>query len=166
MIWFSIQYSHGPVYLFHEEQTNHLVRESHLREGYLLIGSVVNGRGKTIRTAHNAQKALGTRNHFLLHPRSKLHTTPLHAMLVQKHHSVTSLYAGKYRLSLLFLLLSLGQSFSLSQLWYHLYLYRQIAQYGVKVSSLARGLGFGDDLEYADELTLGRSIVNRQIFRP
>lgn len=46
------------------------------------------------------------------------------------------------------------------------YVYRQIAPYGVKVSSLARGLGFGDDLEYADELTLGRSILNRQIFRP
>lgn len=46
------------------------------------------------------------------------------------------------------------------------YIYRQIAQSGVKVSSLARGLGFGDDLEYADELTLGRSIVNRQIFKP
>lgn len=46
------------------------------------------------------------------------------------------------------------------------YIYRQIAQYGVKVSALARGLGFGDDLEYADELTLGRSIVNRQIFKP
>lgn len=46
------------------------------------------------------------------------------------------------------------------------YIYRQIAQYGVKVSSLARGLGFGDNLEYADELTLGRSIVNRQIFKP
>jgi recombination protein RecR len=46
------------------------------------------------------------------------------------------------------------------------YIYRQISGYGVKVTSLARGLGFGDDLEYADELTLGRSIVNRQIFRP
>lgn len=46
------------------------------------------------------------------------------------------------------------------------YIYRQISQYGVKVSSLARGLGFGDNLEYADELTLGRSIVNRQLFRP
>jgi len=46
------------------------------------------------------------------------------------------------------------------------YIYRQVAQYGIKVSSLARGLGFGDDLEYADELTLGRSIVNRQIFKP
>lgn len=46
------------------------------------------------------------------------------------------------------------------------YIYRQISGYGVAVSSLARGLGFGDDLEYADELTLGRSIVNRQAFRP
>ena len=46
------------------------------------------------------------------------------------------------------------------------YIYRQISRYGVKVSSLARGLGFGDDLEYADELTLGRSIVNRQVFKP
>ena len=46
------------------------------------------------------------------------------------------------------------------------YLYRQISGFGVTVSSLARGLGFGDNLEYADELTLGRSIVNRQIFKP
>lgn len=46
------------------------------------------------------------------------------------------------------------------------YIYRQVSRYPVKVSSLARGLGFGDDLEYADELTLGRSIVNRQIFKP
>lgn len=46
------------------------------------------------------------------------------------------------------------------------YIYRQISGYGVKVSSLARGLGFGDDLEYADELTLGRSIANRQEFHP
>ena len=46
------------------------------------------------------------------------------------------------------------------------YIYRQLQQYGVKVTTLARGLGFGDDLEYADELTLGRSIVNRQEFRP
>ena len=45
------------------------------------------------------------------------------------------------------------------------YIYRQLSQYGVKVSSLARGLGFGDDLEYADELTLGRSIANRQPFK-
>ena len=46
------------------------------------------------------------------------------------------------------------------------YIYRQLSSTGIRFSSLARGLGFGDALEYADELTLGRSIVNRQIFKP
>jgi len=46
------------------------------------------------------------------------------------------------------------------------YIYRKIAGLAGKISTLARGLGFGDDLEYADALTLGRSIVNRQIFKP
>jgi recombination protein RecR len=46
------------------------------------------------------------------------------------------------------------------------YIYRQIEASGIKVSTLARGLGFGDDLEYADSLTLGRSLTNRQIFQP
>ena len=46
------------------------------------------------------------------------------------------------------------------------YIYRQLAGFGIRVSSIARGLGFGDELEYADELTLGRSIANRQEFRP
>lgn len=49
------------------------------------------------------------------------------------------------------------------------YIYRQIASLNkadVKVSTLARGLGFGDDIEYADSLTLGRSILNRCEFKP
>lgn len=46
------------------------------------------------------------------------------------------------------------------------YIYRQLSGLDVQVSTLARGLGFGDDLEYADSLTLGRSIVNRQTFKP
>ena len=46
------------------------------------------------------------------------------------------------------------------------YLYKQISRYPVKVSAIARGVGFGDDLEYTDELTLGRSITNRQPFKP
>ncbi|MBQ7272043.1 MAG: recombination protein RecR [Bacteroidales bacterium] len=45
------------------------------------------------------------------------------------------------------------------------YVYRQIESSGIKVTALARGLGFGDDLEYADSLTLGRSILNRQTFK-
>lgn len=45
------------------------------------------------------------------------------------------------------------------------YIYRQIEKFGCKVSTLARGLGFGDGLEYADSLTLGRSIQNRTEFK-
>ncbi|MBR5018816.1 MAG: recombination protein RecR [Bacteroidales bacterium] len=46
------------------------------------------------------------------------------------------------------------------------YLYKQISRFPVKITAIARGVGFGDDLEYTDELTLGRSITNRQLFKP
>jgi recombination protein RecR len=46
------------------------------------------------------------------------------------------------------------------------YLYRRIVGEGVKITTLARGLGFGDGLEYADSLTLGRSLEARQPFKP
>jgi recombination protein RecR len=45
-----------------------------------------------------------------------------------------------------------------------LYIYRKLAPSGVKVSAIARGVAFGDDLEYTDEFTLGKAIVNRQLF--
>ncbi len=45
------------------------------------------------------------------------------------------------------------------------YIYRQVEATGIKVTTLARGLGFGDNLEYADSLTLGRSLQNRQVFK-
>ncbi|MCR5363424.1 MAG: recombination protein RecR [Bacteroidales bacterium] len=46
------------------------------------------------------------------------------------------------------------------------YLYRQLSALPVRITTLARGLGFGDDLEYADEVTLGRSLAARQPFKP
>ncbi len=44
------------------------------------------------------------------------------------------------------------------------YIYRKIKDYGIKITTLARGVSFGDDLEYADEITLGRSLLNRMDF--
>jgi recombination protein RecR len=41
------------------------------------------------------------------------------------------------------------------------YLYKKFIEFPVQVSMIARGISFGDDLEYADEVTLGRSIINR-----
>lgn len=41
------------------------------------------------------------------------------------------------------------------------YISRKLAPYDVEISMLARGVSIGNDLEYTDELTLGRSIANR-----
>ena len=41
------------------------------------------------------------------------------------------------------------------------YIFKKLKGTSVKVSSIARGIAFGDELEYADEITLGRSIANR-----
>lgn len=45
------------------------------------------------------------------------------------------------------------------------YIYRKLAPYNVRVTTIAKGISVGDSLEYADELTLGRSIVNRIDFQ-
>ncbi len=44
------------------------------------------------------------------------------------------------------------------------YIYKRLKDYPVVISTLARGVAIGDDLEYADEVTLGRSILNRTSF--
>lgn len=45
------------------------------------------------------------------------------------------------------------------------YIYRKLADYPVRITMLARGLSIGNELEYTDELTLGRSILNRMPFQ-
>ena len=45
------------------------------------------------------------------------------------------------------------------------YIFRKLADYDVKLSVIARGISVGDELEYADEVTLGRSILNRTPFK-
>ena len=44
------------------------------------------------------------------------------------------------------------------------FIYRKLSSYDVKISVIARGVSIGDEIEYADEITLGRSIVNRTSF--
>lgn len=41
------------------------------------------------------------------------------------------------------------------------YIYRKLSKYPIKITTIARGVSVGDELEYIDELTLGRSIMNR-----
>ena len=44
------------------------------------------------------------------------------------------------------------------------YIYRKLAGLNIKISVIARGVSIGDEIEYADEITLGRSILNRTDF--
>ncbi len=44
------------------------------------------------------------------------------------------------------------------------YIYRKLENMNIKLSVIARGISVGDELEYADEITLGRSIINRTLF--
>ena len=45
------------------------------------------------------------------------------------------------------------------------YISKKLSAHGIKVSLLARGISFGGELEYADELTLGRSIITRTEYK-
>jgi recombination protein RecR len=44
------------------------------------------------------------------------------------------------------------------------YIYKRLREHNLTVSTIARGISIGDELEYADEVTLGRSIVNRTLY--
>lgn len=44
------------------------------------------------------------------------------------------------------------------------YLYKKLKPFDVKISTIARGVAIGGELEYADEITLGRSIINRTLY--
>ncbi len=44
------------------------------------------------------------------------------------------------------------------------YIYKRLQSSGVLVTQLARGVAIGNELEYTDEITLGRSIINRTLF--
>ena len=45
------------------------------------------------------------------------------------------------------------------------YIFRKLAPYDVRLTAIARGISVGDELEYTDEVTLGRSILNRMPFK-
>ena len=41
------------------------------------------------------------------------------------------------------------------------YIYKRLKEFDINVTTISRGIAIGDDLEYTDEITLGRSILNR-----
>ena len=44
------------------------------------------------------------------------------------------------------------------------YIYKRLKEFNLTISTIARGISIGDELVYADEITLGRSIINRTLY--
>lgn len=44
------------------------------------------------------------------------------------------------------------------------YIYKKLLEFNIKITTISRGVSIGDELEYTDEITLGRSLINRQPF--
>ncbi len=45
------------------------------------------------------------------------------------------------------------------------YIFKRLKEFSVEITTIARGIAIGDELEYADEITLGRSILNRMPYQ-
>lgn len=45
------------------------------------------------------------------------------------------------------------------------FIFRKLKDFPVKITALAQGISVGDDLEYADEITLGKALMNRQLLK-
>jgi len=44
------------------------------------------------------------------------------------------------------------------------YIYKKLIEFNINITTISRGVSIGDELEYTDEITLGRSLINRQPF--
>tara|TARA_B100001758_G_scaffold224528_1_gene215972 strand:+ start:252 stop:869 length:618 start_codon:yes stop_codon:yes gene_type:complete len=44
------------------------------------------------------------------------------------------------------------------------FIYKKLIPFNLKITTMSRGVSIGDELEYTDEITLGRSLINRQLF--
>ena len=44
------------------------------------------------------------------------------------------------------------------------FIYKKLTEFNIKITTVSRGVSIGDELEYTDEITLGRSLINRQLF--
>jgi len=44
------------------------------------------------------------------------------------------------------------------------YIYKKLIEFNIRITTISRGVSIGDELEYTDEITLGRSLINRQPF--
>lgn len=105
MIGFASDDGEGAVELFDEKKADHLVGESHPREGDLLLCSLVDAIGEAIGTTHKEDEALGHALQLLLHPPAEFSTGHLASPFVEEDEHIARLQTIEDGIALKFLLL-------------------------------------------------------------
>ena len=96
MVGFTFYYRTCPINLLCEDEANHLMGEGHLREGYLFVGTLVNGRGEAIGTAYYEHQT-PTGLLFLFYPCSIFNATVFVPVFIEKNDGVGWLYLLEYQ---------------------------------------------------------------------
>lgn len=124
VVGFAAEDGHGAVELFGEEQTDHLMAESHLAQGDLCVGAGIDGRAETVRSAHD-EGEIAPAVHPSLELCGKIDAAVLLAMLVEENKEM-SFGSTENHIALLLLLLRLAQALGIAQFGQDGYLERDI----------------------------------------
>ena len=117
VIGFALDDGAGAVELFGEDEAYHLVGEGEARQGYLLVGTLIDGRGEAVGASDDEDEAPGGLL-FLLQPAGQFDAAVLVAVLVEQDDVVGGLQLAQDELTLGGLLLFLGEVLGVAQLGY------------------------------------------------
>ena len=115
MIWLSLDDGAGTVELFGEDESYHLVGERETRQGYLFVGTLIDGRGETVGASDDEHQSAGILL-LLFKPAGQFHAAVFVAVFIEQHHMVGRLQLLEDELSLGDLLLFLGEVLRVAQL--------------------------------------------------
>ena len=105
MIRFTVDDGHGPIDLFGENQTDHLMRECHARKRDFLVCLFVDARRETVGSAHDEHHPFQSGCHPLFHPCGELHRTMFPSVFVQQDDMVARLERFQQQIRFFLLLL-------------------------------------------------------------
>ena len=87
MILLALEDGARSVQLLHENEPHHVVGERHARQRYLVVGTLVDCLGETVRAAYH-QHEVAPRGLPLAEPLGEVDASPLFATLIEKHQAV------------------------------------------------------------------------------
>ena len=114
MIWLSLDDGAGTVELFGEDESYHLVGERETRQGYLFVGTLIDGRGEAVGASDDEHQSAGILL-LLFKPAGQFHTAVFVAVFIEQDDMVRRLQLLEYQFSLGDLLLFLGEVLRVAQ---------------------------------------------------